>query len=117
MAAYNGVSFTPVADKAGVLPDWEQAVRIVTHPVPGANKEIVQSTGRGNFRLVLAVTLANATALTTLQASQGATRRTLTDPFGDGVNEANVMLVGVTDVRRHSGGTRLCTLVFEKAGS
>lgn len=118
-ASYAGVTFnTDISDDEGFVPRWEQEAFIARRVIPFANREDVQSAGRGNYRVTLKAYITSDSGVATLQAAVGTTPRTLTNPFGNSVNYANTLLVGVTDIRRRAWAEEWeLTLEFERVGS
>jgi hypothetical protein len=118
-ASYAGVSFnTDISGDEGFVNRWEQEAFITRRVIPYANKEDVQSAGRGNYRVTLKAYLTSDSSVATLQAAVGTTLRTLTNPFGDSVNYSNTMLVAVSDIRRRSWQQEWeLTLEFERMGA
>lgn len=115
MPSYAGVTFTEVMPDPRSRPDWERRAFITERVIPYANKEDVQSAGRGNYRITVPVTLTNVGDLATLQSAQGATRRTLTNLFGS--TYSNVLLVNVGPPERWENEARaIVSLTFVREG-
>ena len=116
MASYAGVTFEELVDSQGIRPLWAQRAYISERLVPFGNKEIVQSAGRGNFRISVPVQVTGAGNIATLQAAVGATGRTLTGLFG--TTYSNVLLVGVENPQRmNTANDWRATLTFVREGS
>lgn len=116
MPTYNTISFD--AHVPGSLrPDWTQEVFVTRRLIPYGNKENVQSAGRGNFRITVTAILAAAADLATLQSSQGATTRTLTDLFGTTYSSTALVAVGAPRRLAKNPVTIWVDLTFERLGS
>lgn len=118
-ATYAGVTFeNEISGQDGQVNRWSQQATIVRRLIPYANKEDVQDAGRGNHRVTILAFITSSSGVATLQAAQGTTRRTLTNPFGDSVNYANVMLTRVGEPRRLSWAEEwMVELEFEREGT
>jgi hypothetical protein len=107
MASYNGITFYVLANSQDntlarpiLMPEDFGVVR---NKLPYANMEHIQFTGRGNSRFTLRCEIYSDTDFTTLlgMVNSGATH-TLNNPFGDGVNYANMLLIDMKNVWRVS---------------
>jgi hypothetical protein len=101
MPSYAGADFeNDVTGQDGMVSRWQREAVFSVRQVPGSDFEDTQYIGRGNERLTVRAYIEDDDDLATLQAAVGATRRTLTNPFGDSVNYSNVILMAVRNVRR-----------------
>ena len=102
-ATYNGISFDVYTeDDQGRTARFQNAARYSEQEVPYANFAFVQYGGRGNPRVTLKLNLTNDSDYASLNASADGVARTLTNPFGDGVDYANVVLFDVSGPMRQN---------------
>lgn len=116
MSSYAGVDFDVVMDNPQQVPVWQQRAFITERVIPYSNTEDVQSAGRSNFKITVAVTYDGANDLATLQAAVGTTRRTLSDFLGATHN--SVLLIEVASAYRWENETRgVAELTFVRQGT
>lgn len=112
---YNGVTFD-LDSSNGQVPYWTVEHRVARFPIPYANKEIVQSGGRGNPRMTIRAIVYSKAGVDTLLASQDANGRAWTDPHG--TTWGDVLLVSAQVVARIGMSSYwLMELTFEREGS
>lgn len=114
MASYGGVSFDVLKVDGFTRPEWLRQPRITVRPIPGANKDDLQSTGLGNWEITVEAESTQAGAIATLVGLQGVTKRTLTSLFG--ANHSNVMLTRVEGATYDVGTRATVRLTFVREG-
>jgi hypothetical protein len=106
MASYRGLALNvDVSGTAGFVPRWRREPNVVHTHIPGAAADRVQVLGRGNPRVRLRLSFADDDDYAALEAmvADGLTGA-LDDPFGDGLDYANVGLIDLSDPVRRAWG-------------
>ena len=116
MSTYAGVTFEILADDGVWRRGWEQEEQISVRHIPYANRDDVQSGGRGNLQVTVPAYLTDTMDVATLRSAVGQTPRYLTDLYGYGYS--NVYLIKMRDIKRWIYGERwVCELTFMREGT
>jgi len=132
IAAFGDVGFWIVQeDDQLMLPDWQQESRTAEYAVPGSDRVVVQTLGRGRYRTTYQIELEDDAALRALRALVQSTA-TLRLPHGSSTLLANevlymgkvydeltsVLLERIDDVRMHSVQRWVrCTITLSRSAT
>ena len=101
MAVYNSVTFTLQPENNMFRPGWQREANVAVRNIPYSGKDDIQHAGIGSKRLTVGIVVLDDSGMASLQASVGATARTLSDLFASGDNYTNVYLISLTDIQRY----------------
>ncbi|MHB1131652.1 MAG: hypothetical protein ACYC4L_04620 [Chloroflexota bacterium] len=100
-ASYNGATFNVISD-AGFTPRWLRKPVIARKHYPFSDNDDIQYGGRERPTVVLKVGVDSDAAWNLLEAGADGVARTLSNPFGDGVNYASVKITDIRSIKRRT---------------